>query len=131
MSIKFVGGRYSLLKQLKLLYDVQYYIRNAMPTEQTTLERLNQLQRQLIVHSFIYYELDNNIWSDNQFDMVCIEAEKAKKETPQWKDTQFFDVFENWDSSSGMSLIRRDDYKYYSHFRSLAYELIHIHPTYG
>ena len=43
------------------------------PGNLTTQEYIDFLQRFIIVHSYIYYELDNNIISDKRYD------EKAKE----------------------------------------------------
>ena len=39
-----------------------------MAVEQTLLELMNQRQRQILVHSCIYYHFNNNVVPDHQYD---------------------------------------------------------------
>jgi hypothetical protein len=93
--------------------------------DKSTLERK---QRQLIVHSFIYYELNDNIWTDSQYD-VCALSIEEQKNTKLWKQSKFYSIFKDWDSSTGMSLIKgrsKEYVQYYTHFTNLAKELLHF-----
>lgn len=82
---------------------------------------IHQLIRQVIVHSYIYYELNDNIITDSEFDKKCIELDSRRKEL---KETKFNDIFTNWDSSTGFTLIRPDLEDYHAHFYSLSNRLI-------
>ena len=84
---------------------------------------LEYKQRRLIVHSFIYYELNSNIWEDSQYDELALLLE-AQKDTEQWKQSRFYSIFKDWDSSSGYPLIRRDLDDYYYYFRALGERLL-------
>jgi NAD-dependent DNA ligase len=86
------------------------------------IKELERRQRQLIVHSFIYYELDDSIWTDNQYDGLALVLEEQKK-LDIWKESKFYSIFKDWDSSTGISLVTKEDYQYYQHFRSLAIQL--------
>ena len=87
------------------------------------IDELQYKQRQLIVHSFIYYELNDNIWTDNQYDGLALEIE-AQKPFNTWKESKFYSIFKYWDSSTGISLVKHSEYEYYQHFRRLGQELI-------
>jgi len=90
-----------------------------------SIYELERRQRQLIVHSFLYYELNDNIWLDAQYDSLALEIE-ALKNTKIWKKSKFYKVFKNWTSATGISLIkgRSEQYiEYYSHFYFLAKQL--------
>ena len=88
------------------------------------LKELEHKQRLLIVHSFIYYELNDNLWSDGQYDGLALQIEE-QKDSDIWKQSKFYSIFKDWDSSTGMNLVKSEDYNYYQHFRSLANQLIH------
>ena len=91
------------------------------------LKQLEKQQRQLIVHSFIYYELNDSIWSDKKYDNLSLEIE-LRKDTDIWKQSKFYSVFKDWDSSTGMNLVKEPDSygrgDYYWHFRGLAEQLL-------
>lgn len=91
-----------------------------------TLQELEHKQRQLIVHSFIYYELNDNIISDNVYDNLSLEVE-LRKDSDIWKQSKFYSVFKDWDSSTGMSLIKgrsKEYIQYTTHFTNLAKDLL-------
>ena len=91
-----------------------------------TLQELERKQRQLIVHSFIYYELNDNIISDNVYDKLSLEVE-LRKDSDIWKQSKFYSIFKDWDSSSGYPLIKgrsKQYVQYYTHFTSLAKQLL-------
>lgn len=90
------------------------------------INELEKLQRQLIVHSFIYYDLNDNIWSDGQYDRCAIEIEE-QKQCDIWKQSKFYSIFKDWDSSTGSNLLKPEEYAYFQHFRSLAVQLTNIH----
>lgn len=43
-----------------------------MTMEQTILEKINQREYQILVHSFLYYKLDKNIIDDSKFDFFYV-----------------------------------------------------------
>lgn len=57
------------------------------------------LQRQLMVHSYIYYELNDNIWTDSQWD----EAAKELLTLDQ-KGSAYETLFKDFDGSTGYQL---------------------------
>lgn len=49
-------------------------------------DRIDFLQRYIIVHSYIYYELNNNVISDKDYDAKSKELVKYKNDYPElWK----------------------------------------------
>jgi hypothetical protein len=69
----------------------------------TELETINRIQRQIIIHSIIYYEFDDNIWSDFQYDDTCKRMVEliGKKE---FKKSTFYEDFKDFDGSTGYHL---------------------------
>lgn len=60
----------------------------------TILEYIDYLQRYIILHSYIYYELNNNIISDKQYDEKARELVKYKNEYPDlWKQSMYYKQF--------------------------------------
>ena len=85
----------------------QYYGWNNKEAE--IYELIQQRRLQLLVHSRIYYVLNNNIISDKQFDEFAKELVQLQKDYPQIsKDVIFYNAFENWDGTTGFDLPLED-----------------------
>lgn len=57
-------------------------------------EYINFLQRGIIVHSYLYYELDNSIISDQEFDKKSRELVVLKNTYPDlWKASEYYHIF--------------------------------------
>jgi len=69
------------------------------------LEWMNRRQRQILVHSFLYYQLNENIISDSDFDRWSKELYEAMKENPDVaKRSVYYKDFLEFDGSSGYDL---------------------------
>lgn len=69
------------------------------------LELMNRRQRQILVHSFLYYQLNTNLISDHTFDSWSKELASlmmAHKELAE--QTVYYDGFKEFDGSSGYDL---------------------------
>lgn len=64
------------------------------------------LQRFIIVHSYIYYELDNNIISDKKYDEMSRKLSKYREEYPEeWKNSMYYAQFgDDYDGATGFTL---------------------------
>ena len=71
----------------------------------STQEYINYLQRFIIVHSYIYYELNRNVISDREYDIKSKELTKYKNEFPElWKTSEYYRQFGNdYDGSTGFT----------------------------
>lgn len=70
-----------------------------------SIEWMNRRQRQILVHSFLYYQLNENIISDSDFDKWSKELYEAMKENPEIaKQTVYYKDFLEFDGSSGYDL---------------------------
>ena len=59
----------------------------------------------MLVHSYIYYELDQNIISDQKWAEWAHElADLQKKYPKESKTVEYFNMFSAWDGSSGAHL---------------------------
>lgn len=80
----------------------------------TEAEKINFLQRVILVHSYLYYEKDNSVWTDKQYDEVSKQlAEMQKAKTAIWiqDKTQYGYAFYDFDGSTGFYLFHRLDRK--------------------
>ena len=72
---------------------------------QTIAEKIKQRRLQLLVHSCIYYKLDQNIVSDSQWNTWSEELKQLQSEYPNIsKEVEWFDAFDDWDGSTGAFL---------------------------
>lgn len=72
---------------------------------QTVSEKIRQRRRQMLVHSYIYYELNDNIVSDDQWAKWAKELEQLQKDYPEEsKAVEEYAQFKDWDGSSGAFL---------------------------
>lgn len=70
--------------------------------EQTLVEKIRQRRMQMIVHSYLYYELDASIISDEKWQQWADELTVLQE---QEKSIGFFDeYFVDWNGSTGMHL---------------------------
>lgn len=59
----------------------------------------------MLVHSYIYYELDDNIVSDAQWAKWAKELEQLQKNYPKESaEVEEYEQFKDWDGSSGAFL---------------------------
>ena len=98
------------------------------PEYWTNVDKLNRLQRMVLLHSIIYYEFDESVITDDYYNKLArLLARKVKqyKDKPIFKDTMYWYVFEDYtDGSSGYYLLRRLKTKDYKYLRLLATHII-------
>jgi hypothetical protein len=69
---------------------------------QTLSEKIKQRRHQMLVHSYMYYVLDENVVDDGKWQEWADELTELQK---QRKDIGFYDeVFADWDGSTGCHL---------------------------
>ena len=72
---------------------------------QTIKEKIKQRRLQMLVHSYIYYELDTNIISDTTWSKWAKELQQLQNDYPEEsKAVEYYDDFKDWDGSSGAFL---------------------------
>ena len=87
-------------------------------------ERIQLLERSILVNSFAYYILDDNILNDFQYDDNAKELAELKKEHPEdFKRSRYYEYFKDYCNddnmvyTSGFDLlerVRKADYDLYS-----------------
>lgn len=77
--------------------------------KQTIEEKIRQRRSQMLIHSHIYYEMDDNIVDDHTWQAWADELAQLQDENPDKCKIGFFDEhFEGWNGSSGAFLPLRD-----------------------
>ena len=76
------------------------------PTELSLQDYINWLQRFIIVHSYIYYELNGNVISDKQYDEFARELVMYKNDYPEeWRNSQYYKQFgDDYKGETGFTL---------------------------
>lgn len=66
------------------------------------LSIVDYIQRFIIIHSIIYYELNENVISDKDFDNVSKLLLKLREENEEvYKKSQYYYVFNDFDGTTG------------------------------
>ena len=72
----------------------------------STQEHIDWLQRYIIVHSYIYYEIGDSVISDREYDIKSKELVKYKDEYPElWKSSMYYKQFgDDYNGATGFTL---------------------------
>lgn len=77
--------------------------------QQTIPEKIKQRRSQMLVHSCLYYDMDDSIIDDHTWQRWADELSELQNEYPQHCKIGFFDKeFVGWDGTSGYHLPLRD-----------------------
>lgn len=72
---------------------------------QTIQEQIQQRRLQILVHSYLYYQLNESIISDHTFDRWCKELVYLTEQYPEEASNVIYHKeFEHFDGSSGYDL---------------------------
>ncbi len=72
-------------------------------------EKIQQRRYQMLVHSYIYYEMDKNVVSDSKWSQWAVELADLQKKYPDIANqVPYAKDFEGWDGSSGAYLRCKD-----------------------
>ena len=68
-------------------------------------ELINRRRRQVLVHSVLYYRMDENLVSDSQWAAWAVELEELQKKYPEIaKEVSYAEAFADFEHSSGYNL---------------------------
>jgi hypothetical protein len=68
-------------------------------------EKIQQRRYQMLVHSCLYYRLNQNIISDKQWDAWARELRDLQNQFPEIsKQVTLYEYFKDWDASTGAFL---------------------------
>jgi len=74
-------------------------------------EKIQQRRLQMLVHSCIYYEMDQNIISDKKWDEWAKELRQLQTDYPDIsKQVIWYEAFADWDASTGAFLPLKDEW---------------------
>lgn len=69
------------------------------------IEKIQQRRRQMLVHSYLYYEENVNIVSDDTWSRWAKELAQLQKDYPKESaEAEEYEQFKDWDGSSGAFL---------------------------
>lgn len=88
----------------------------------TIQEKIDWLQRYIIVHSYIYYELNNNVIPDKEYDRRAKNLVKIKDKYPElWKTSEYYKQFgDDYNGATGFTLYHDLDEHQQEIIRSIA-----------
>lgn len=70
--------------------------------------KVELLQRWILVHSFLYYELNYNVVSDSKFDSNCEQLRKLKDKYPNsYKKAKYSYAMKDFDGSTGFGFVEK------------------------
>ena len=76
--------------------------------KQTILEKINQRERQLMVHCCLYYAMNTNIIDDDTYDKFSFElADLIKKYPDDFKKSVYHKDFLEFNPSTGLGIMYR------------------------
>lgn len=74
----------------------------------TDKEKIQLLQRSILVNAYAYYELNKNILSDYQYDMNALQLEALKASNPDaYKKSRYYKYFADFESGTGFDLVSK------------------------
>lgn len=86
--------------------DGHYHMKYTRPF--TIPERMQLLERSILVNSFAYYELDENILADHQYDANSKQLVQLYNEHPDMrKRSRYYQYFHDFTGETGFHLIGR------------------------
>jgi len=80
-----------------------------MTTKQTIKEKIKQRRSQMLVHSYLYYKLDEPIIDDDKWQRWANELRDLQQYNPDDCNIDFYDkAFEGWNGDTGFKLPLND-----------------------
>lgn len=68
----------------------------------TVVEKIQLLQRSILVNSFAYYELNDNLLSDYKYDANCKQLEELAREYPaEYKRSRYYEYMYDFCGDGG------------------------------
>jgi hypothetical protein len=97
------------------------------PVYWTDKLKVDFLQRVILIHSYLYYEANNSIWSDKKYDEVARQLTDMQEEhTTKWikNKTQYGYCFYDFDGTTGFDLWDRLKEKDKQYISNIAEKLV-------
>lgn len=95
------------------------------PEEMKSREKIEFLERYILVHSYLYYNMDENVISDKRFDKYSrLLASKIEKYGDKINKTQYGYVFNDFDGNTGFDLLDRLSKPDRKHIKMIAVQVL-------
>lgn len=97
------------------------------PVYWTDKLKIDFLQRVILIHSYLYYEADNSVWSDKKYDEVARQlTDIQNKHTKSWVHniTQYGYCFYDFDGTTGFDLWYRLNLKDRNMIKGIAERIV-------
>lgn len=79
---------------------------NFLNKSYTDKEKIQLLQRSILVDSYVYYELNENLLADSDYDANTRQLLTLKKANPEaWERSRYRKYFKNFESGTGFDLM--------------------------
>lgn len=89
--------------------------------------KIGSLQRWIIIHSILYYEMSNSIIPDKVFDANARQLVDMQTKFPEEaKESQYWYVFYDFDGSTGFDLYYRLNKKDKTYLKSIAQHVLKL-----
>lgn len=71
-------------------------------------EKIDLLERSIMVNAYCYYEMNDNLLSDYQYDRNALQFEALKKEYPDiFEKSRYYKYFADFQSGTGFDLVSK------------------------
>lgn len=91
------------------------------PSRFSELDKIDYLQRKIIISSILYYELNQSPISDKEFDELCRQLVELQSESKEIEKSQYYYVMKDFDGSTGFDLVHNLNEKDKTYLTHLAY----------
>lgn len=70
------------------------------------ITKCSYLQRRILVHSILYYELNESVITDQEFDSLCKQLLVIQENIDQeeYQQTKYYEQFKSFEGSTGFDL---------------------------
>jgi hypothetical protein len=95
--------------------------------------KANYLERQIIIHSIIYYHLSDNVISDKMFDDLSKQflEFKNKMQECEFKNTEYYELFKDFDGNTGFYLLDGLEAEHKAYLIKIAKYVLRLNKTEG
>ncbi len=80
------------------------YYHMKFPERFSLLDRIDYLQRKIIMASIAYYEMDRTFMEDRVYDGLCMQCVELMRECPEREKSQYWYCFHDFDGTTGFDL---------------------------
>ena len=77
------------------------------PVTYSKLEQIECLQQMIIVCSIVYYDMDDNLISDYEYDKCCKQLVELQSDCEESKQSKYWYAFHDFDGTTGFDLFSR------------------------